>query len=390
MPIINRIAEFHDEITEWRRDIHAHPELLYEVQRTAALVAEKLREFGVDEVASEIGRTGVVGVIKGRSTTSGKTIGLRADMDALPIHEKSDAAHVSTVPGLMHACGHDGHTAMLLGAAKYLSETRNFDGNVVVIFQPAEEGGAGAKAMIDDGLMTRWGIDEVYGMHNSPGLDVGKFAIRPGTLMAATDEFTMMIEGNGGHAARPFESTDPILIGTQIYQALQTIVSRNVDPLESAVLTVAAFNSGAAFNIIPQRAFLRGTVRTLQPEIRDLVENRMNLIVASIAEVHGASIDLDYDRGYPMTINDVEKTEVAASIAKNIVGDANVDTNLPASMGGEDFSFMLEERPGAMIRIGNGDTAKLHNEEYDFNDEIIPFGCSFWAKLVETNLAIGD
>lgn len=388
MPVINRIAEFHDEITEWRRDIHAHPELLYEVHRTAALVAEKLHEFGVDEVVSGIGQTGVVGVIKGQSTASGKTIGLRADMDALPMQEKSNADHASTVPGLMHACGHDGHTAMLLGAAKYLSETRNFDGNVVVIFQPAEEGGAGAKAMIDDGLMTRWGIDEVYGMHNSPGLEAGEFAIRSGTLMAATDEFTMMIEGKGGHAARPFESTDPILIGTQIYQALQSIISRNVDPLQSAVLSVTAFNAGEAFNIIPQRALLRGTVRTLEPEIRDLVEDRMKQIVASITELHGASVDLDYDRGYPMTINDVEKTAVAASAAINIVGDAKVDTNWPSSMGGEDFAFMLEECPGAMIRIGNGDTAKLHNEEYDFNDEIIPIGCSFWARLVESNLPI--
>ena len=390
MPVINRIAEFHDEITEWRRDIHAHPELLYDVHRTAAMVAEKLHEFGVDEVVSEIGRTGVVGVINGRATRSGKTIGLRADMDALPIQEKSDAAHVSTVPGVMHACGHDGHTAMLLGAAKYLSETRNFDGKVVVIFQPAEEGGAGAKAMIDDGLMTRWGIDEVYGMHNSPGLDVGKFAIRSGTVMAATDEFNLIIEGNGGHAARPYESTDPILIGTQIYQALQSIISRNVDPLESAVLSIAAFNAGEAFNIIPQRALLRGTVRTLKPEIRDLVESRMTQMVSSIAKLHGASIDLEYDRGYPMTINDIKKTAVAASIAKNIVGDANVDTNRPSSMGGEDFSFMLEERPGAMIFIGNGDTAKVHNEEYDFNDEIIPIGCSYWAKLVELNLPVEE
>jgi amidohydrolase len=389
MPVINRIAEFHDEITEWRQDIHAHPELLYEVHRTAALVAEKLREFGVDEVVSEIGRTGVVGIIKGRSTNSGKTIGLRADMDALPILEKSDADHVSTVQGVMHACGHDGHTAMLLGAAKYLSETRNFDGNVVVIFQPAEEGGAGAKAMIDDGLMTRWNIDEVYGMHNSPGLDVGKFAIRSGTVMAATDEFNIVIEGNGGHAARPYESTDPILIGTQIYQALQSIISRNVDPLESAVLSVTAFNAGEAFNVIPQRALMRGTVRTLQPEIRDLVEKRMTQLVTSIAELHGATIDLDYDRGYPMTINDVEKTAVAASIAKNIVGDVNVNTERPPTMGGEDFSFMLEKRPGAMIFIGNGDTAKLHNEEYDFNDEIIPVGCSYWAKLVESTMPTG-
>ncbi len=390
MPIINRIAEFHDEITEWRHDIHAHPELLYEVQRTAGVIEEKLREFGVDEVFSGIGKTGVVGVIYGRSDASDKVIGLRADMDALPIEEKSGKPYGSKYPGLMHACGHDGHTAMLLGAAKYLAETRNFDGKVVVIFQPAEEGGAGAKAMIDDGLMTRWGIDEVYGMHNAPGLDVGKFAIRAGPLMAATDEFNLIIEGRGGHAARPHEAVDPILVGTQIYQALQSIVARNVDPLESAVLSVAAFNAGEAFNIIPQKVLMRGTVRTIKPEIRDLVEERMTAVVKNIASIHGAKIDLDYDRGYPMTVNDEEKTLVAANVASSIVGEVNVDTDRPPSMGGEDFSFMLEERPGAIIFIGNGDTAKLHNEEYDFNDEIIPIGCSYWVKLVEMNLPVDE
>ncbi len=388
MPIINRIAEFHDEIAEWRQNIHAHPELLYEVHRTAALVAEKLTEFGLDEVATGIGHTGVVGVIKGKQTTSGRVIGLRADMDALPMEEKTGKDYASTIHGRMHACGHDGHTAMLLGAAKYMAETRNFDGEVVVIFQPAEEGKAGAKAMIDDGMMDRWSINEVYGMHNRPGLAAGTFGLRPGPLMAATDEFCMHIEGDGGHAARPHESTDPILIGTQIYQALQGIVARNVDPLDSAVLSVAVFNAGEAFNIIPQRAELRGTVRTLKREVRELVELRMNELVAAIATAHGARVHIDYQRGYPMTINHEAQTFNAAKAARHVCGDANVDTNHPVSMGAEDFSYMLLERPGAHIFIGNGDSAKLHHEEYDFNDEIIPVGCSYWARLVEQTLPV--
>ncbi len=389
MPIVNRIAEFHEEIAEWRQNIHAHPELLYEVQRTASYVAEKLEEFGVDEVTTGIGQTGVVGLIKGRSTDSGKVVGLRADTDALPMEEKTDKDYASTVHGVMHACGHDGHTAMLLGAAKYLAETRNFDGTVVVIFQPAEEGGAGAKAMIDDGLMERWNVDEVFGMHNMPGLDAGNFAIRSGPLMAATDEFDMIIEGDGGHAARPHQSIDPILIGTQIYQALQGVVARNVDPLESAVLSVSSFNAGDAFNIIPQRARLRGTVRTLKPEIRDLIEKRMDELVNSIARAHGAEVEINYERGYPMTVNHQAQTDFAADVARKIVGNDSVDANKPMSMGGEDFAFMLEERPGAMIFIGNGDSAKLHNEEYDFNDEIIPVGCSYWVQLVETTMPAG-
>ncbi len=389
MPIVNRIAEFHNEIAEWRQNIHAHPELLYEVQRTAAYVAEKLGEFGVDEVTTGIGQTGVVGVIKGRKADSGKVVGLRADTDALPMEEKTGLDYASTIHGMMHACGHDGHSAMLLGAAKYLAETRNFDGTVVVIFQPAEEGGAGAKAMVDDGLMERWNIDEVFGMHNMPGLDAGSFAIRSGPLMAATDEFDMFIEGDGGHAARPHQSVDPILIGTQIYQALQSIVARNVDPLESAVLSVSSFNAGDAFNIIPQRARLRGTVRTLKPEIRDLIEKRMDELVSSIARAHGAKVEINYQRGYPMTVNHPAQTHIAAKIAKSVVGDDNVDVDKPMSMGGEDFAFMLEERPGAMIFIGNGDSAKLHNEEYDFNDDIIPVGCSYWVQLVETTMPAG-
>ncbi len=384
MPTINRFADFHDEITAWRQDIHEHPELLYEVQRTAGVVEEKLKEFGVDEVVAGIGRTGVVGVIKGKNSASGKVIGLRADMDALPILEKVDHPYASKNPGLMHACGHDGHTAMLLGAAKYLAETRNFDGTVVVIFQPAEEGGAGGKAMCDDGMMDRFGIQEVYGMHNVPGLPIGEFAIRPGALMAATDEFTVKIEGQGSHAAFPQVSIDPVIVATQMVQALQTIVSRNVDPLKSAVLSVTSISAGKAYNIIPQTASFHGTVRTLDAEVRDLVNKRFEEIVTNMAAAHGAKVDINYDRNYPVTFNHADQTEFAGSVARQIVGDSKVDMNRDPVMGGEDFSYMLEERPGAFIFVGNGDSAGLHHEEYDFNDEAIPVGCSYWAKLVET------
>lgn len=384
MPIVNRIAEFHEEITAWRRDIHAHPELLFDVHRTAALVEEKLKEFGVDEVVSGIGRTGVVGVIKGNQDTNGRVVGLRADMDALPIHEITPHEHASTADGVMHACGHDGHTAMLLGAAKYLAETRNFDGTVVVIFQPAEEGGGGGREMVEDGMMERFGIQEVYGMHNAPGLPVGQFAIRPGPLMASADMFEIDIEGIGAHAARPHTGIDPVVVGSAMVQAFQSIPSRNVDPLESVVISVTTFNAGLAFNVIPQTAKLSGTVRTLTPEVRDLAEKRMGEIVQHVAATYGAKADFDYQRHYPVTVNNAEKTEFAASIAGNVVGTDRVDTNTPPVMGGEDFSFMLESRPGAFIFVGQGDTAQVHHPEYDFNDEIIPIGCSYWANLVET------
>jgi hippurate hydrolase len=384
MPIVNRFAEFHDDIVAWRRDFHRHPEILYEVQRTAASVAEKLRSFGVDEVATGIGRTGVVGVIRGRKSASGKVVGLRADMDALPLREITGKAWASTVDGKMHACGHDGHTAMLLGAARYLAETRNFDGTAVVIFQPAEEGGAGGKAMIADGLMDRWNIQEVYGMHNMPGLAVGKFATRPGPLMAATDEFTIDIKGLGGHAARPQGTIDPIIVGSSIVQALQTIVSRSVDPIEAAVVSVTKFHAGDAYNIIAETAQLAGTVRSLKPEIRDLVESRFRTIVAGLGTALGAKVALRYVRNYPITSNHPAETTFAAKAAGDIVGTAHIDTNAPPVMGGEDFSYMLEARPGAFIFIGNGDSAGLHNPAYDFNDEIIPIGCSYWARIVES------
>ncbi|MCX5571439.1 M20 aminoacylase family protein [Kaistia nematophila] len=387
MPIVNRLAEYQDELAAWRHDLHQHPEILYDVHRTAASVAARLREFGVDEVVTGLGRTGVVGVIRGRRGEGGRTVGLRADMDALPLTEITGKPYSSTIPGKMHACGHDGHTVMLLGAAKYLAETRNFDGTAVVIFQPAEEGGGGGRAMVEDGLMERFGIDEVYGMHNMPGLDLGKFAIRPGPIMAATDEFNLSIAGLGAHAAKPHLSLDPIVIGAQLVQAMQTIVSRSVDPLESVVVSVTKFHAGEAHNIIPQTAALGGTVRTLKAEMRDLAERRIREIAAGIGAAHGVSIEVDYDRNYPVTVNHVANTLFAGDIASEIVGGDRVDRDVAPMMGGEDFSYMLEKRPGAFIFIGNGDSAGLHNPAYDFNDDALPIGASYWVRLVETSLA---
>ena len=389
MPIINRVADLQPDIQAWRRDIHENPELLYDVHRTAALVADRLREFGCDEVVTGLGKTGVVGVIKGRKPVGkneNKVIGLRADMDALPIEEATDLPYASKTPGKMHACGHDGHTAMLLGAARYLAETRNFAGDAVVIFQPAEEGGAGAAAMIKDGLMDRFKIEQVFGMHNTPGLAVGSFAIRPGPMMAATASIDIKIEGHGGHAARPHKTIDSLLVGTQLVSTLQSIVSRNVDPLESAVLSICEFHAGNARNVIAQTAILRGTVRTLTKETAELVEKRVREIVAGMAQVTGARIDLTYEHGYPVTVNHPSQTDFAIQVAKEIAGDNKV-YETPPMMGAEDFSYMLEARPGAFIFCGNGDTAGLHHPAYNFNDDAIPFGTSYWVKLVENTLA---
>jgi hippurate hydrolase len=388
MPIVNRFADFHDEIAGWRRDYHRHPEILYEVHRTAADVAGKLRGFGCDEVVEGIGRTGVVAVVKGSAEGPRRVVGLRADMDALPINEESGKPWTSTTPGKMHACGHDGHTAMLLGAARYLAETRRFAGTAVFIFQPAEEGGAGGRAMVEDGMMDRFGIDEVYGMHNFPGLPVGHFAIRPGPLMAATDQFTIEIDGHGGHAAKPNSTIDPIVVGTAVVQALQSIVSRNVDPLQSAVVSVTTFHAGDAFNVIPQRARLTGTARSLDPLVRDLLERRMREVVQNIVAAFGATVKFHYERNYPVTVNHPEQTANAVMVAREIAGDANVDATANPVMGGEDFSYMLEARPGAFIFIGNGDTAGLHHPAYDFNDAVIPHGASYWARLVETLMPV--
>ena len=386
MPIVNRVADLHAEITAWRRDIHAHPELLYDVHRTAASVAEKLKGFGCDEVVTGIGRTGVVGVIRGARDGARKVIGLRADMDALPLQEANELPYKSTAPGKMHACGHDGHTAMLLGAAKYLAETRNFAGDAVVIFQPAEEGGAGGAAMVKDGLMERFAIDQVYGMHNGPGIPIGSFAIRPGPIMAATDEVDLMIEGLGGHAARPHKCVDSVLVGAQLITALQSIVARSIDPLDSAVISICEFHAGNARNVIPQTAELRGTIRTLMPEVRALVEKRVREVVAGVAQITGAKIDLHYENNYPVTRNHAEQTEIARRAAAAVAGEANVHDMSPL-MGGEDFSYMLEARPGAFIFCGNGDSAGLHHPAYNFNDEAIVYGTSYWVKLVENTLA---
>jgi hippurate hydrolase len=389
MPIVNRVADLQPDIQAWRRDIHQHPELMYDVHRTAAFVADRLREFGCDEVATGLGRTGVVGVIKGRKPAGNgdiKVIGLRADMDALPIEEETNLAYASKTPGKMHACGHDGHTAMLLGAARYLAETRNFAGDAVVIFQPAEEGGAGAAAMIRDGLMDRFAIDQVYGMHNGPGIPVGSFAIRPGPIMAATDSIDIRIEGRGGHAARPHKCIDSVLVGAQLVTALQSIVSRTIDPLESAVISICEFHAGNARNVIPQTAELKGTVRTLTPEVRELVEKRVREIVAGVAQITGAKIDLEYERGYPVVVNHASQTDLATQVAKEVAGDANVH-DTPPMMGAEDFAYMLEQRPGAFIFCGNGDSAGLHHPAYNFNDDAIVFGTSYWIKLVENTLA---
>jgi amidohydrolase len=388
MPIVNRVADLQPDIQAWRRDIHQHPELLYDVHRTAAFVADRLREFGCDEVVTGIGKTGVVGVIKGRKSANGglKVIGLRADMDALPIAEETNLPYASKTPGKMHACGHDGHTAMLLGAARYLAETRNFAGQAVVIFQPAEEGGAGAAAMIKDGLMDRFGIEQVFGMHNGPGIPVGQFAIRTGPIMAATDSIDIKIEGLGGHAARPHKCIDSVLVGAQLIGGLQSIVSRTVDPLDSAVISICEFHAGNARNVIPQTAELRGTVRTLTEEVRALVEKRVREVVAGVAQMTGAKIDLVYERGYPVTVNHAAQTEVARRVAKEVGGDGAVAETDPM-MGAEDFAYMLEARPGAFIFCGNGNTAGLHHPAYNFNDEAIVYGTSYWIRLVENSLA---
>jgi amidohydrolase len=384
MPIKNRFSEMLPEIAAWRQDFHAHPELLFDCHRTAGIVAEKLREFGCDEVVEGIGRTGVVGVIRGKNTASGRVVGLRADMDALPIHEATGLDYASKEAGKMHACGHDGHTAMLMGAAKYLAETRNFDGTVVVIFQPAEEGGGGGDEMCRDGMMARFGIQEVYGMHNWPGNPAGEFAIRPGAFFAATDQFEITVEGRGGHAAKPHHCIDTTVVAAHLVVAMQTIVSRNADPTQEIVISVTSFvTESQAFNVIPQHVTLRGTVRTLSPEMRDLAETRIKGMAEHTAVAFGAQAHVDYRRGYPVMVNSEVETEHAAAAARAVSGQC---AHAPLVMGGEDFAYMLQERPGAYILVGNGDTADVHNPAYNFNDSVIPAGCSFWVELAEQRM----
>ena len=388
MPVLDRIAAFADEIAAWRRDLHAHPELQYDVHRTAGFVADKLRDFGCDEVATGIGRTGVVGVIRGRCHGSNRAIGLRADMDALPIEEVRDLPYRSTVPGKMHACGHDGHTAMLLGAAKYLAETRDFDGTAVLIFQPAEEGGGGGEAMVRDGMMERFGVETVYGMHNIPGQALGTFAIRPGPIMASTDRFTITITGRGGHAAQPHNAIDSVLVASHVITALQSVVSRTVDPLESAVVSVCALEAGEAFNVLPQCVVLRGTMRALSKPMRALVQDRISAIVTHVPRGFGATGTIEFNSGYPITENHPAETDFIADVAAELVGEAGIDRAVAPMMAAEDFSYMLAHRPGAYIFLGNGDSAGLHHPEYDFNDAAAPYGASLWARVIEAGLPI--
>ena len=384
MPVKNRFAELQKEISEWRHDIHQHPEILFETHRTSALVKDMLKEFGCDEVIEGIGKTGVVGVINGQTNQSGKVIGLRADMDALPINEETGLDYSSKIPGAMHACGHDGHTSMLLGAAKYLCETRNFDGQAVVIFQPAEEGGGGGLEMCKDGMMENFKIDEVYGMHNWPGVELGKFAIRSGPFFAASDFIEATISGKGGHAAKPHETIDPTVIASQIVVALQTIASRRVDPVEQVVVSITSFEtSSTAFNVIPQEVKIKGTVRTLDPDVRDLAEKEFLRITELTAEAMGGSADAKFTRGYPVMSNSSEQTEFAAKVARDVAGEC---AEAPLVMGGEDFAYMLEERPGAYILLGNGDSSPVHHPKYNFNDDAIPFGCSWLVELVEQKM----
>jgi hippurate hydrolase len=384
MPVKNRFAELQKEISEWRHDIHQHPEILFETHRTSALVKDKLKEFGCDEVIEGIGKTGVVGVINGQTNQSGKVIGLRADMDALPINEETGLDYSSKIPGAMHACGHDGHTSMLLGAAKYLCETRNFDGQAVVIFQPAEEGGGGGLEMCKDGMMENFKIDEVYGMHNWPGVELGKFAIRSGPFFAASDFIEATISGKGGHAAKPHETIDPTVIASQIVVALQTIASRRADPVEQVVVSITSFEtSSTAFNVIPQEVKIKGTVRTLDPDVRDLAEKEFLRITELTAEAMGGSADAKFTRGYPVMSNSSEQTEFAAKVARDVAGEC---AEAPLVMGGEDFAYMLEERPGAYILLGNGNSSPVHHPKYNFNDDAIPFGCSWLVELVEQKM----
>jgi amidohydrolase len=385
MPVLNSAIAMQVDVTGWRRHLHAHPEIGYEVHETAAFVAARLAEFGVDEIVTGIGRTGVVGLIRG-TQGEGPVVGLRADMDALPMQEETGLPHASQTPGRMHACGHDGHTAMLLGAARHLAETRNFKGAVAVIFQPAEEDGAGGEAMVKDGMMERFSIAEVYGMHTHPGLPIGHFATRPGPVMGATDEWILTIRAKGGHAAYPHNAIDPIVIGAELVGMLQTVASRNADPMESVVLSVTQFNSGTALNIIPETAILAGTIRTLSPALRTLAVERLKAIAAGVALAHGITIDVNHMPGYPVTVNHARETRHALEAAASVAGPQAVDGDMPASLGAEDFSYMAEARPGAFIFIGNGPTEDVHHPKFDFDDAAIPHGVSYWVELVRHRL----
>jgi len=386
MNIRDEIKRDHALLTEWRRDFHAHPELAFEEERTAALVAERLQSFGI-EVETGIAKTGVVGKLK--AGTGNRAIALRADMDALPMQEGNDFAHASTIPGKMHGCGHDGHTTMLLGAAKYLAETKGFDGTVYFIFQPAEEGAGGAEVMVKEGLFDRFPVEAVYGMHNWPGMPVGKVGASAGPMMAAFDTFDLYIRGKGGHGAMPHQAVDSVLVACEVVGALQSITSRNTDPVDALVVTVTQIHGGDAYNVIPGEVHLAGTVRSFREEVRDSVAPAMKRIADGICAAYGATAELRYDKLYPATVNSVEETEQAVAAAAAVVGADAIDRSPVPSMGAEDFAYMLREKPGSYIWMGNGDVeggCMLHNPGYDFNDEIIPIGVSYWAELVEQAL----
>ncbi|MEZ5913120.1 MAG: M20 aminoacylase family protein [Paracoccaceae bacterium] len=381
MPVINRIADYSDEMRGWRRWLHQHPELEFDLPETSGFVVERLREFGVDAIHEGIAKTGIVAIIEGQG--AGPTIGLRADMDALPITEETGLPHASTHTGKMHACGHDGHTTMLLGAAKYLAETRRFSGRVALIFQPAEEEGGGGEVMVREGIMERFGISQVYALHNAPGVPLGQFVTTPGPIMAAVDTARVTVTGKGGHGANPHHCTDPIAAGVAMLSSLQTIVARNLNPLDEAVVSVTMFQSGTASNIIPETAFFAATIRSFRPEVRTMLQERFEAIVKGHAQAFGVTVAIDYEIGYPATVNDAEKTAFAARVAADVAGEAGVRTDAGREMGAEDFSYLLEARPGAYLFLGQGPGAGLHHPAYDFNDAISPIGASFFARLVE-------
>ena len=382
MAVINRIAEFHDEMKGWRRHLHQHPEILYDCHETAAFVVARLKEFGITDIRTGIAETGVVAVVEGRGGP-GPTIGLRADMDALPIHETTGADHASKIEGKMHACGHDGHTTMLLGAAKYLAETRNFKGRVALIFQPAEEGGRGALRMAEEGVLDDYDIAQVYAIHNFPNYDFGKVFLRPGPILAAVDMVQITVTGKGGHAAQPQNAIDPLPCTVGIWQAIQTISSRNLSALENVVISLPVFQTGTAGNVIADTARLAGSIRSLQPEARDRVKRRIREICEGMGAAHGCRVEVDMDTGAPATINDPACTDLAARVARDVVGEAAVEDDVAPVMGSEDFSFMLERRPGTYILLGSGAGADLHNPNYDFNDEISTIGASWFVRMVE-------
>ena len=381
MPVLNRIADFADQMTAWRRHLHQHPELGFDCHMTTAFVAARLREFGVDQIHEGIGRSGIVAIIEGRG--DGPTIGLRADMDALPMDETTGLPHASQVAGRMHACGHDGHMTMLLGAAKYLAETRNFGGRVALIFQPAEEDGGGGDAMVREGMMDRFGISRVFAMHNSPGQETGSFQTTPGPIMAAVDRFDIHVKGQGGHGAMPHLTADPVVAAVAIVSAIQTISSRNHYALDDLALSVTQIHTGSADNVVPDGAWICGTVRSFEPHVRDMVRRRMAQICDGQGAAYDVSVTLDYQQGYPATVNDPRETDFAVAVAREIAGEARVIADAGREMGAEDFSYMLNARPGCYLFLGQGEGPGVHNPGYDFNDEIAPVGASFFARLVE-------